>query len=134
MWIKEEKYERYNKNFFNSVDFNDLMGSTDVYYGYSPIFDADYYMNTYPDIYAACGGYDRGNAFVHFLICGMNEGRRGSEEFDVYSYKNQYYDLRAAFGDDLPRYYLHYAETGKAEESRSYGDAECSSRERSRFS
>lgn len=100
---------------FNSVDFNDLMGSTDVYYGYSPIFDADYYMNTYPDIYAACGGYDRGNAFVHFLICGMNEGRRGSEEFDVYSYKNQYYDLRAAFGDDLPRYYLHYAETGKAE-------------------
>ena len=98
----------------NNPENSMIEGYPDAYY-VAPIFDANYYMNTYPDIYSACGGYDKGNAFVHFLICGMSEGRRGSEEFDVYSYKNQYYDLRTAFGDDLPSYYNHYLVYGKAE-------------------
>ena len=100
---------------FNSVDFNDLMGPSDIYYGFSPVFDADYYMNTYSDIYEICGGFDKGNAFAHFITNGMAEGRRGNEEFDPVSYRLQYADLRAAFGNDYTQYYLHYANYGKAE-------------------
>ena len=100
---------------FNYVDFNELMGPADVYYGYSTIFDADYYMNRYSDIYEICGGFDKGNAFAHFITNGMVEGRRGNEEFDPVSYRLQYADLRAAFGNDYTQYYLHYANYGKAE-------------------
>ena len=45
----------------------------------------------------------------------MAEGRRGNEEFDVNSYRNQYGDLRAAYGDDLISYYLHYIDYGRSE-------------------
>ena len=35
--------------------------------------------------------------------------------FNVYSYKNQYVDLRRAFGNDLKSYYQHFVEHGKDE-------------------
>ena len=45
----------------------------------------------------------------------MKEGRRGSAEFDVTNYRANNADLNAAFGDDLPKYYYHYMNIGKAE-------------------
>ena len=81
---------------------------------YSSVFDADYYLNKYPDVNEwANGSKDR--ALDHFVNYGMSEGRRGSEAFDVQSYYNEYPDLRAAFGTDLASYYSHYLMYGKKE-------------------
>ncbi len=81
---------------------------------YSSVFDADYYLNKYPDVNEwANGSKDR--ALDHFINYGMSEGRRGSEAFDVQSYYNEYPDLRAAFGTDLASYYSHYLMYGKKE-------------------
>jgi N-acetylmuramoyl-L-alanine amidase len=81
---------------------------------YSPIFDADYYYSTNPDVAAALGN-DATELLEHFIVYGMNEGRQGNEEFNVEYYKNRYTDLQEAFKDDLPSYYYHYVNYGKAE-------------------
>ncbi|MGN8709331.1 N-acetylmuramoyl-L-alanine amidase, partial [Collinsella sp. HCP3S3_E6] len=67
---------------------------------YSSVFDADYYLNKYPDVNEWANG-NKDKALDHFISYGMSEGRRGSEAFDVQSYYNEYPDLRAAFGTDL---------------------------------
>ena len=45
----------------------------------------------------------------------MKEGRQGNSTFNVISYKNNYADLRKAFGNDLVKYYQHYIKNGKRE-------------------
>lgn len=89
------------ENVYNGVD-------------YSAVYDHDYYVNNNPDIKKAFGD-DRKAALAHFVNNGMNEGRRASDEFDVYSYKNRYVDLRNAFGNNLRSYYMHYINSGKIE-------------------
>ena len=42
----------------------------------------------------------------------MKEGRRGNEDFDVASYKENNDDLKTAFGDDWKAYYDHYVQSG----------------------
>ncbi len=81
---------------------------------YSSVFDADYYLNKYPDVNEWANG-NKDKALDHFINYGMSEGRRGSEAFDVQSYYNEYPDLRAAFGTDLASYYSHYLMYGKKE-------------------
>ena len=44
----------------------------------------------------------------------MAEGRKGSLDFDLETYK-QYSDLKNAFGDDNKAYYIHYIDYGAAE-------------------
>ena len=53
--------------------------------------------------------------FEHFYTCGMAEGRRASENFDVSVYKANNPDLVAVFGDDLKAYYTHYVQSGQLE-------------------
>ena len=81
---------------------------------YSSVFDADYYLNKYPDV-AKWANNDKDKALQHFVSFGMREGRRGNEAFDVQSYYNEYRDLRLAYGTDLPSYYNHYVKWGKGE-------------------
>ena len=81
---------------------------------YSSVFDADYYLNKYPDV-AKWANNDKDKALQHFVSFGMGEGRRGNEAFDVQSYYNEYRDLRLAYGTDLPSYYYHYIKWGKGE-------------------
>ena len=81
---------------------------------YSSVFDADYYLNKYPDVNEWANG-SKDKALDHFINYGMSEGRRGSEAFDVYSYKTRYLDLRKAYGSNLKDYYLHYLEYGMKE-------------------
>ena len=81
---------------------------------YSSVFDADYYLNIYPDV-AKWANNDKDKALQHFVSFGMGEGRRGNEAFDVQSYFNEYRDLRAAYGTDLPSFYRHYIKWGKGE-------------------
>lgn len=89
------------KYIYNGVDYWD-------------IFDADYYLNKYSDLRNAFGT-NVNSALVHFVNCGMNEGRQAKSTFNVHSYKNRYSDLQKAFGNDLKSYYLHYIYYGKNE-------------------
>ena len=58
---------------------------------------------------------------AHFVNCGMGEGRQAKASFDVFSYRNQYQDLRVAFGNNLKSYYMHYISNGKAEGRKATG-------------
>ena len=81
---------------------------------YQPVFDANYsYMNN-PDLQSVIG-LDSQKLFEHFYTCGMVEGRRASENFDVSVYKANNPDLAAVFGDDLKAYYTHYVQSGQLE-------------------
>lgn len=81
---------------------------------YSAVFDPFYYLQQNPDL-AAYYGSNRMASLEHFVIFGMKEGRQAKEDFNVLSYRNQYGDLRNAFGDDLGLYYTHYMKYGEAE-------------------
>ena len=90
-------------------------GGTD----YSPVYDFDFYTSNNGDVLSAFTTVRGGLRFVddaavlrHFVSCGMAEGRRGSESFDVHGYRNRYADLRKAFGQNLKSYYIHYLNCG----------------------
>ena len=90
-------------------------GGTD----YSPVYDFDFYTSNNGDVLSAFTTVKGGLRFVddaavlrHFVSCGMAEGRRWSESFDVYGYRNRYVDLRKAFGQNLKSYYIHYLNCG----------------------
>lgn len=98
----------------NTTGSNTTGNTTQELNKYSPVFNAVYYLNKYPDLKAAFGE-DETAALNHFLNYGMKEGRQGSADFNVNSYRLEYADLRAAFGNDLKSYYLHYINYGKNE-------------------
>lgn len=81
---------------------------------YSPVFEPEYYLNKYPDLQNAFGN-DANKALEHFVHHGMYEGRQGSENFDVYSYRARYDDVSNSYGDDLAKYYMHYINYGQYE-------------------
>lgn len=99
---------------------------------YAPVYDYDYYVAKYSDVRKAYGG-NPDKVLQHFIRHGMDEGRIGkytevkiqyndddkttktTYEFNVHAYKNKYGDLRAAYGDNLKQYYLHYIKYGRAE-------------------
>lgn len=87
-----------------------------VYNGvnYSPVYDYEYYVRTYPDIWNAFGE-DSYAVLAHFVNNGIGEGRRGNAIFDVTSYAYLYPDLRSAFKNDKKSYYLHYIYNGRFE-------------------
>ena len=89
---------------------------------YAPVYDFSYYIASSPDVLSAytkkseCGALvDDAAVLRHFVRCGMAEGRRGNEAFDVYGYKTRYIDLRKAFGNDLKAYYTHFLKYGLKE-------------------
>lgn len=81
---------------------------------YSPIFNAEFYADSYEDLKEAYG-YNEVLLFQHFLRVGMDEGRQASEEFNVQSYRARYYNIRRVYGENLKLYYYHYLYIGKAE-------------------
>ena len=81
---------------------------------YSAVYDFDYYISQYPDIRTVFGEDDY-KTLEHFVNYGMAEGRRGSKEFNVYTYMNNYNDLWNTYKLDLKPYYLHYINYGKVE-------------------
>lgn len=81
---------------------------------YDTVFDANFYYNKNPDV-AREIGMDKAALLAHFLKDGMAEGRQGSPEFIFEMYRDNYDDLRDAFGGDKKKYYIHYATCGKAE-------------------
>ena len=82
---------------------------------YTAVFDADYYYNAYADLKSAIGN-DQEKLLQHFVVFGMQEGRRGNDEFDVKAYMENNPDLVQVFGPtDYASYYLHYITYGKNE-------------------
>ncbi len=81
---------------------------------YSSVYDYNYYVSLYPDIWNAFGRDDV-SVLRHFVQYGMKEGRIGNDTFNVYSYKNAYEDLRNAFGLSIADYYTHYLRYGMKE-------------------
>ena len=90
---------------------------------YAPVYDPEYYLSRNGDVekaftkstYGGVTMVDDSAVLRHFINYGMSEGRRGSEAFDVYSYKTRYLDLRKAYGSNLKAYYCHYLEYGMKE-------------------
>ena len=78
---------------------------------YSGVFDAQYYLDRYPDV-AAVYGTEPARAFEHFVCYGMAEGRRGSESFDVLAYRTSHPELEQSLGNALPTWYAHYVRGG----------------------
>lgn len=81
---------------------------------YETIYDPEYYMINNPDVAQIFGGSSEGLLW-HFVNCGMSEGRKAKDTFDICSYKQRYKDLRTAYGSDLKAYYLHYMNYGYKE-------------------
>lgn len=83
------------------------------------------YNTSYTNVFFNCAQYKELNpdlagmtdaeAWAHWLQYGMAEGRRTSYIFHPAQYKTLYGDLSAAFGNNYPTYYQHYAQTGRAE-------------------
>ena len=82
---------------------------------YSAVFDADYYFTVNKDVRRAYGWNNDIVGLIHFIKCGMNEGRQASENFDVKSYRNAYDDVRHLYRNDYKAYYQHYMKYGKNE-------------------
>lgn len=74
------------------------------------VYNARYYNEKHPDLNIYGG--DENLLIKHFLHHGMEEGRRACKGFIVQVYRDNYRDLREAFGDDLPKYYMHYIRFG----------------------
>ena len=93
-----------------------MQGGLTTYNGvdYSVVYNVGYYSKKYADLRSAFGLDDEAY-LVHFINCGMNEGRQGSSKFNVLLYKNRYVDLQVAFGNDLRQYYVHYIQCGRIE-------------------
>ena len=88
---------------------------------YYLVYDGSFYVNNYGDLKKAFAVNGRSDLIddtallEHFVNYGMNEGRQAKKTFDVYSYYNEYPDLRAAFGKNWKSYYLHYIQHGSKE-------------------
>lgn len=81
---------------------------------YSAVYNFKEYVAAYADIREYYSNDDQA-ALRHFVIHGMNEGRMGRRDFNVYAYKSRYADLREAYGENLKSYYLHYCWFGQRE-------------------
>lgn len=80
----------------------------------SPVFNAKFYGNRYPDLSAA-GLTTTDQLWSHFTLCGINEARQASAEFDPVRYRSSNPDLMVAFEDDWEAYYKHYCMCGREE-------------------
>ena len=83
-------------------------------FDWSPVFDATYYANRYPDLRSA-GLTTPAQLLNHFVNNGMKERRQACDSFNVEVYRNRYPDLQKAFGEDWVAYYKHYCTNGKTE-------------------
>lgn len=75
------------------------------------LFDADLYYSLYEDLQEAFG-YNKAALKNHWLINGINEGRRGSYVFDVHYYFAAYEDLRKNIGANCMELYNHFKTFG----------------------
>ncbi len=78
---------------------------------YAKVFDYVYYVNTYPEVAAAVGNNSQA-LLLHYMDCGIKEGRSASAYFNQQAYAARYPDLAAAYGDNYDAYVNHYLTAG----------------------
>ncbi|MEL7492610.1 MAG: MAC/perforin domain-containing protein [Cyanobacteria bacterium J06554_11] len=88
---------------------------TTVPSGQAPVFDPDFYINTYSDLTEAFGYPNPEAARKHWQSYGISEGRRSSPAFDVQYYLSQHADLQQAFGKDYSAVINHWLTYGIGE-------------------
>ena len=109
-------YNVYSKDNYIDPDKNIYMGVD-----YSPVYNYMYFVANNSKIASSLGDPAKSKkahkiaCLTYFINNGMDQALRATGKFDVYSYYNQYRDLRRAYGKDYKKYYLHYIEIGKAE-------------------
>ena len=81
---------------------------------YAPVYSFSSYERYNADV-ANAYGWNEGAVLDHFLFNGMNEQRMGEASFDVKIYRQNYSDLRKAFGNNYPLYYEHFLCFGRRE-------------------
>ena len=90
-----------------------------VYKGinYSSVYNFSYYVkhNSYVKKHYS---KSPAKALKYFVKKGMKKGQRASKKFSVVSYIYGNRDLRRIYKNDLKKYYLHYIQYGRKEESR----------------
>ena len=80
----------------------------------SKLFDGAYYATMYPEVAAASNGNQLW-LLLHYVKCGIYEGRNASATFNATDYMNKNPDLIAVYGDNMPAYAFHYYYVGRAE-------------------
>jgi len=75
------------------------------------IFDADFYLKTYPDLRNA-GLRTKEQVTNHWCSNGIKEGRQAISSFHSLQYLENYSDLQKAFGDDYGAAIVHYINYG----------------------
>ncbi len=86
----------------------------DIVGKYAPVLNPTWYFENNKDAKVACNG-DLSKAEAYFVEHDMARGVKGSEEFDVKYYLNNYSDVREKFANNLKGAYEHYVENGKEE-------------------
>ncbi len=81
---------------------------------YSKVYDYIYYAYYDGDVSTAMK-YDPAGMLNHFVVFGMQEQRQASTSFNEKPYRLAYQDLRLAFRNNYPQYYLHYINYGSKE-------------------
>ena len=75
----------------------------------SPVFDARWYLEQYPDVAAA--GRD---PVIHYLTIGASEGRDPGPDFSTTGYLTQYEDVAKAGMNPLVHYLRHGEAKGRS--------------------
>ena len=93
-----------------------VQAASTVYKGvdYASVYQYEFYRSHNTDLQKAFGT-NTDKYLEHFVEHGMDEGRQGSEEFNLEIYKNNNADLCKAYGSKNKSYYMHYINYGKAE-------------------
>lgn len=82
------------------------------------VFDTEYYLNCYPEVYhlivSQHSEYSNVNGYAlwHFYEYGLNEGRKGREDFGVFNYEAANPDVWRAYGRDYKQAAIHYLQYG----------------------
>lgn len=93
------------------------------------VFDAETYKRNNPDVVKALGT-DENVLYNHWIEYGINEGRKGSNIFDVKYYIDRYPDIQEFYADTYMDAYKHFITMGYkngriAIEAPDYGDVNC---------
>ncbi len=100
-----------------AVSIGEFMGNAiyaEAQADYSVVFDANYYVEKYPELRAGCGR-DADKLYKHYLNYGIKEGRQPSAKFNPQYYRSNYPDLQAAFANNWRLYVDHYINFGMKE-------------------
>lgn len=100
----DDDHNPYDLTYDYGDEYNMFVGICD----WSLVFDADYYMKTFPML-ATLYHNDKDLLLEHFQTVGIHEGRQGCKDFNVCAY---YYNcdlpVYNAFKKDYEGYYFYY--------------------------